>query len=91
MEKVAIPKIEYDRLKREASAYRKFATHFFESAVRDPIYEVVEDFQRTNLYTKEFLEDLEDGLRKSSYSKTHGTKAHKTGSRRLSSQISSRS
>lgn len=90
MEKVAIPKIEYERLRREASAYRKFATHFFQSAVRDPIDEIVEDFQRTDLYTQEFLEDLADGLRKSSYSKTHGTKALKTRSRRLPSKIPSR-
>lgn len=34
------------------------------------IQEVVADFRKTKLYTKEFLNDLEDGLIKSSYYKT---------------------
>lgn len=33
------------------------------------IKKVVADFKATNLYTKEFLTDLEDGLHKSSYVK----------------------
>ncbi|MFH1225951.1 MAG: hypothetical protein V1684_01525 [bacterium] len=35
------------------------------------INKVVADFKATNLYTKEFLTDLEDGLHKSSYAKKY--------------------
>jgi len=37
--------------------------------IKDPIEEVINDFRKTNLYTKGFLADLEDGLKKSSYAK----------------------
>lgn len=74
MAKVTLPKTEYESLKRQAEAYRKFAEKFFELMVKDPIEEVVEDFRKTNLYTKEFLRDLESGLRKSSYAKKYGNK-----------------
>ena len=72
-EKITIPKTEYTRLKREAEAYRKFTAHFFQTVVKEPIEDIVKDFRKTNLYTKEFLGDLENGLRKSSYAKSHGT------------------
>lgn len=75
MAKVTLPKTEYESLKRQADAYRKFAEKFFELIVKDPIEELVEDFRKTNLYTKEFLRDLESGLRKSSYAKKYGNKA----------------
>jgi len=74
MVEVAIPKTEYKRLKRQAMAYRRFAEKFFESIIKDPIEEVVEDFRKTNLYTEDFLKDLESGLRKSSYAKKYGNK-----------------
>ena len=77
MVKVSIPKTEYVRLKRESAAYRSFAAKFFEEFTQDPIGEVVEDFRKTALYTKEFLADLESGLRKSSYLKLHGDKTSK--------------
>lgn len=77
MVRVTIPKTEYEKLKRQAGAYRRFAAKFFESIIRDPIAEVVEDFRKTNLYPKEFLKDLEVGLRKSSYAKKYGNKAAK--------------
>ena len=79
MAKITLPKTEYERLRRQAAAYRKFAEKFFESVVKDPIEEVVGDFRKTNLYTEDFLKDLESGLRKSSYVKKHG---NKTASRR---------
>jgi hypothetical protein len=72
---VTITKIEYSRLKREAKAYRRFVVQFFQTAILEPIEDVIEDFRKTNLYTKEFLLDLEDGLRKSSYAKSHGIKS----------------
>jgi len=71
MIKVSISKIEYERLKRQAKAYRLFVAKFFESIIQDPIAEVTEDFKKTGLYTKEFLEDLDAGLRKSSYMKSY--------------------
>ena len=74
MAKITLPKTEYERLRWQASAYRKFAEKFFELIVKDPIEEVVGDFRKTNLYTENFLKDLESGLCKSSYAKKHGNK-----------------
>ncbi len=70
MASITIPKNEYVRLQRQASAYRKLTSRLFETVIKDPIKETIEDFGRTNLYTKEFLRDLEKGLRKSSYAKS---------------------
>jgi len=67
MVKVTISKTEYTRLRRQAAAYKKLTARFFEAVVKDSILEVVEDFHKTNLYSKGFLRDLESGLRKSSY------------------------
>ena len=69
MATITIPKTEYSKLKRQAEAYKKLSSRFFEFMVKDPIEEVINDFRKTNLYTKEFLIDLEGGLRKSSYGK----------------------
>jgi len=69
MNKVAIPKIEYLRLKRRASAYQKLMGSFFQTAIREPIEDIVVDFKKTGLYTDAFLKDLEDGLRRSSRGK----------------------
>ena len=71
MSKVTIPKKEYQSLKKQANAYRKFATRFFEVILKDPVADVVEDFRKTDLYSDDFLKDLESGLRKSSYAKRH--------------------
>ncbi len=77
MANVTLPKAEYEKLKRQAETYRRFAARFFELALRDPVRDVVRDFRRTNLYTEKFLNDLESGLRKSSYAKRYGTRAAK--------------
>lgn len=69
MDKVIIPQTKYTQLKRQAAAYQRLTTRLFESVLRDPIKEVVEDFRATELYSKDFLADLESGLRKSSYAK----------------------
>jgi len=66
---VTLPKIEYLKLKREANAYRNIKTHLFESLVQDPVDKVIRDFAQTKLYSKAFLQDLEKGLRRSSYGK----------------------
>ncbi len=74
MVKVKISKTEYEQLKKQAEDYRRFAAKFFESIIRDPVDQVVEDFRKTNLYTEEFLGDLKTGLQKSSYLKRYGNK-----------------
>lgn len=72
---IRVPKEDYQRLARQAKAYRAFAARFFESVIRDPVEDVMEEFRMTGLYTDAFLHDLESGLRKSSYAKRHGTPA----------------
>lgn len=66
---VTIPKKEYATLKREAREYRRITSRVFESMVRGDIATVVTDFKHTDLYTNSFLEDLEQGLHKSTYGK----------------------
>ena len=68
MKKITISKEEYQKLKKQSEAYKKLTSRLFEAVVKDPIKDVVSDFRQTSLYTSEFLSDLEDGLRKSSYS-----------------------
>lgn len=69
MTNITISKSEYSKLKHQADAYKKLSSRLFEFVIKDPIEEVVKDFKDTKLYSKEFLRDLEDGLRKSAYSK----------------------
>ncbi len=69
MNTVTIPKKEYSKLKSQALAYRKMAKSLFSAVVKDPISEVVGDFHASGLYSRDFLKDLEAGLRKSSYLK----------------------
>lgn len=75
MATVKVPEKEYKRLSRQARAFRLFASHVFESVLRNPVEDVVEDFRKTGKYTTEFLADLEGGLRKSSYARRHGAAA----------------
>jgi len=77
---VILHKREYLRLKEQALAYRTLVTRMFELPLRDPIDEVVADFRATGLYTEEFLKDLEDGLRKSSYAKKYANQTAQKGS-----------
>ena len=70
---ITVSKQEYLRLKQLAQAYRIMAARMFELPLRDPVDEVVADFRATDLYTEEFLLDLEDGLRKSSYAKKYAS------------------
>lgn len=69
MVQITISKNEYAKLRRKADAYERLASRIFDVVVKDPIHEVVDDFRMTGLYTQAFLEDLESGLRKSSYGK----------------------
>lgn len=70
MPNVTLSKVEYRKLKQQADAYKKITKRIFESVIRAPLEEVIEDFRQTELYTDDFLEDLEEGLSKSSYAKT---------------------
>ena len=72
---ITLSKQEYLRLKQQAQAYRALAAKVFEMPLRDPVAEVVADFKATDLYTKDFLADLEDGLRKSSYARKYANQA----------------
>lgn len=74
-DKVTLPRREYLRLKQQAQAYRVLAAEVFALPLRNPIDEVMADFRATDLYTGQFLTDLEDGLRRSSYMKKY---AHQT-------------
>lgn len=75
---ITLSKQDYLRLKQQAQAYRMMAARMFELPLRDPIDEVIADFRATGLYTNEFLIELEDGLRKSSYAKRYANqKTHK--------------
>lgn len=74
---VTLPKQEYLRLKKQAQAYRFLAAKVFELPLRDAVSEVVSDFRAANLYSEEFLSDLEDGLRLSSYAKKYANQAPK--------------
>ena len=67
MNQITISESEYITLKNHFDAYKKLVSNLFSSIIADPINEVVEDFKNTNLYTDNFIKDLESGLRKSSY------------------------
>lgn len=67
METVKIPKKEYKRLLQVDSAYKKILSEVYKSKLDGDLNDVVRDFRDTNLYTDEFLTDLADGLKKSSY------------------------
>ena len=76
MHQVTIPQTEYTRLNKQASAYRALAGTLFCSLILYSIDDFVVDFRKTNLYTDEFLKDLESGLQKSSLGK-HASRKRK--------------
>jgi hypothetical protein len=69
MSQITISKKEYTELKNHSKAYKKTMSGFFDAIVKNPIKDIVADFKKTGLYTEKFLSDLENGLKKSSYSK----------------------
>ena len=84
MDTIVLPKTEYKQLKKQADAFKMFAGYFFASLVADSPQEVVNDFRKTNLYTDDFLRDLEGGLTDSSYFQNYGHKTPKTKVRKVS-------
>lgn len=89
-ETITVSKIEYNRLKQQAMAYRKFTARFFDFLIKDSVKNVVDDFRQTNLYTEDFLNDLENGLSDSTYFQNYGNKAVKAKIKRVSRRTSSR-
>lgn len=83
-ETITLPKTEYNQLKQQALAYRRFTARFFDSLIKDSVKNVVDDFRATNLYTKGFLKDLEAGLFDSFYFQNYGNKAVKAKIRKVS-------
>jgi len=70
MEKtIEISEDQYIKLLNQAKAYQKLREEIFESVLDDNIDQVVSDFRDTEIYSEEFLRDLGDGLKKSSYFK----------------------
>ena len=72
---ITIPKTQYQELKTQAKAYKQIMTTLFKQAIKNPVSQVVDDFRNTKLYSKEFIQDLEDGLNKSSYSSHYGNQS----------------
>ncbi|MDP2593190.1 MAG: hypothetical protein Q8P52_00870 [bacterium] len=73
MSKVTIPKIEYEFLKKRATAYERVL-----KVAQDELYvppptrsreEVLRAFRGTRRYSRQFLESVAKGLRRSSYFK----------------------
>lgn len=71
METITIPKSEYELLKSQAQIYRLIASDFFKTIGDDNLKNLISEFKDTDLYTDEFLLDLENGLAKSSYFKSN--------------------
>lgn len=87
---ITLPKIEYNQLKQQAMAYRKFMAHFFNLMLKNSVKEVVGDFRKINLYTNGFLKDLETGLSDSSYFQNYGYKTSQAKNRTPHRRTSSR-
>ena len=66
METITISNKDYKKLVSRAKAYEKLAESIFVNVINDPVEDIVSDFRKTDLYTEEFLTDLEEGLKKSS-------------------------
>lgn len=71
MSTVTISKTKYETLKREATAYRKFASaarvELFKSPPTRDTKKIIAAMKETGRYTKKFLTSLEKGLKKSAY------------------------
>lgn len=71
MTTVTLPKIEYLNLKKRAEAFDKMLAginpSFFFAPPEKSRKKIISQFSKTKLYRKEFLKDLEKGLKRSSY------------------------
>ena len=69
---ITISRQTYNRLKKEAGAFKAFMRGKLVSAqplASSHMKKLVKDFRDSGLYTEAFLNDLEKGLLKSSYGK----------------------
>ena len=71
MSTVTITKTQYEGLRRQAEAYRQIVVAagsdlFNPPPTRDP-RKVIAEFRKTKRYSKEFLDSLKKGLKRSSY------------------------
>ncbi|MCL5010819.1 MAG: hypothetical protein M1127_01245 [Patescibacteria group bacterium] len=87
---VTVPKTEYNLLKQQAAAYRRFVAQVFENFLTDSVKNVVDDFRQTDLYSDSFLQDLEEGLADSSYLRKYDYQAPKATVRKISRRASAR-
>lgn len=71
MSTITLPKIEYLNLKKRAEAFDKMVAeinpNFFFVPVEKSRKKIISEFSKTKLYSKEFVKDLEKGLRRSSF------------------------
>ena len=66
-ENITISKEKYKKLLSIEKAYTKLAKTFIASAKENSVIPVVREFEKSGLYTKGFLKDLQVGLNKSTY------------------------
>ena len=68
---ISIPKNEYHRLVEKALRYdylhQLLEENLFASPPTRSVKKVIESFEKTGLYNKNFLRSLEKGLKRSSY------------------------
>lgn len=68
---ITLPKIEYLSLKKRAEAFDKMVAEinpsFFFVPVEKSRKKIISEFSKTKLYNKEFLKDLNQGLKRSSF------------------------
>ncbi len=62
MSTIVVEKKEYDVMKSKAEAYNRIASVFAMDNIERPIKEVVNNFEKTGKYSKDFLKDLKEGL-----------------------------
>lgn len=71
MSTVTLPKIEYMNLKKRAEAFDKMVAginpSFFFVPTEKSRKKIMSEFSKTKLYSKEFLKDLEKGIKRSSF------------------------
>lgn len=71
MNTITLPKTEYLELKKRAAAYNVIinvvSKDLFASPPEKSAKKIIDEFKKTGLYSKAFLEDLASGLNNSSY------------------------
>ena len=63
MSTITISRNRYQTLLSQANAYKKLASNFASQIVEEPLAEVMKNFRSSGKYSKDFISDLEDGLK----------------------------